>query len=211
MQAWATLEARCNNIAHARHLFDAAVTANGSHAASWHGWGLLEKRQVLAPSSQCLIKALPCIPWPTVSSFALTLLEGYVHLRCILPHSSWRAARAAAVHLQGRLPACCFVWSQASACCLCKWSFLAMLLPVQQCTVACAGQSAACTRHLAAGHQAHHQLAQPLPVPVSCSAGGRDGPDQGVAQVVPGGHAAVQGRRAPWHLAGLGADGGPAG
>lgn len=26
-------------------LFDAALVANGEHAASWHGWGLLEKRQ----------------------------------------------------------------------------------------------------------------------------------------------------------------------
>ena len=26
-------------------LFDAALVANSEHAASWHGWGLLEKRQ----------------------------------------------------------------------------------------------------------------------------------------------------------------------
>ena len=26
-------------------LYDAAIVANGSHAAAWHGWGLLEKRQ----------------------------------------------------------------------------------------------------------------------------------------------------------------------
>jgi len=26
-------------------LFDAAIVANKRHAASWHGWGLLEKRQ----------------------------------------------------------------------------------------------------------------------------------------------------------------------
>ena len=26
-------------------LFDAALVANNQHAASWHGWGLLEKRQ----------------------------------------------------------------------------------------------------------------------------------------------------------------------
>ena len=26
-------------------LFDAALVANNEHAASWHGWGLLEKRQ----------------------------------------------------------------------------------------------------------------------------------------------------------------------
>lgn len=26
-------------------LFDAAIVANKKHAASWHGWGLLEKRQ----------------------------------------------------------------------------------------------------------------------------------------------------------------------
>ena len=26
-------------------LFDAAIVANRAHAPSWHGWGLLEKRQ----------------------------------------------------------------------------------------------------------------------------------------------------------------------
>ena len=26
-------------------LFDASLVANNQHAASWHGWGLLEKRQ----------------------------------------------------------------------------------------------------------------------------------------------------------------------
>ena len=72
-QAWATLEARVGNVAKARkvcsfplvmgcmcfslvaldvdillgraQLYDAAIVANGSHAAAWHGWGLLEKRQ----------------------------------------------------------------------------------------------------------------------------------------------------------------------
>ena len=44
-QAWATLEARCGNVAQARRLFDAALVANRAHAAAWHGWGLLEKRQ----------------------------------------------------------------------------------------------------------------------------------------------------------------------
>ena len=26
-------------------LFDASIVANKAHAAAWHGWGLLEKRQ----------------------------------------------------------------------------------------------------------------------------------------------------------------------
>ena len=26
-------------------LYDAALVANKAHAASWHGWGLLEKKQ----------------------------------------------------------------------------------------------------------------------------------------------------------------------
>ena len=31
----------CNSL----QLYDAAIVANRKHAASWHGWGLLEKRQ----------------------------------------------------------------------------------------------------------------------------------------------------------------------
>ena len=46
MQAWATLEVRRRNLKQARTLFQAALAANKQHAASWHGWGLLEKNEV---------------------------------------------------------------------------------------------------------------------------------------------------------------------
>ena len=42
--AWANLEARKGTLRKARKLYDAAVVANMSHQAAWHGWGMLEKR-----------------------------------------------------------------------------------------------------------------------------------------------------------------------
>lgn len=30
---------------HLLQLYDAALVANKAHAAAWHGWGLLEKKQ----------------------------------------------------------------------------------------------------------------------------------------------------------------------
>jgi tetratricopeptide (TPR) repeat protein len=41
--AWAYLAGRRNNAALARRLYDAAIVASPSHAAAYHGWGLLEK------------------------------------------------------------------------------------------------------------------------------------------------------------------------
>lgn len=43
--AWANLATKRNNVSLARKLFDAAVVAKSSHAAAYHGWGLLEKSQ----------------------------------------------------------------------------------------------------------------------------------------------------------------------
>ena len=55
MQAWATLEVRRRDVKHARTLFQAALAANKEHAASWHGWGLLEKSEVSSVRlAQCL-------------------------------------------------------------------------------------------------------------------------------------------------------------
>jgi tetratricopeptide (TPR) repeat protein len=42
--AWANLAIKRGNVALARKLFDAAIVANSKHAAAYHGWGLLEKR-----------------------------------------------------------------------------------------------------------------------------------------------------------------------
>ena len=47
-QAWAILEVRRRNPKKARQYFEAAVTADSTHAAAWHGWGLLEKQEVSA-------------------------------------------------------------------------------------------------------------------------------------------------------------------
>lgn len=41
--AWANLAVKKGNVNLARKLFDAAVVASPSHAAAYHGWGLLEK------------------------------------------------------------------------------------------------------------------------------------------------------------------------
>ena len=35
----------CIHVVGLLQLFDAALVANNKHAASWHGWGLLEKQQ----------------------------------------------------------------------------------------------------------------------------------------------------------------------
>lgn len=43
--AWANLAVKRGNVALARKLFDAAIVASSSHAAAYHGWGLLEKSQ----------------------------------------------------------------------------------------------------------------------------------------------------------------------
>lgn len=43
--AWANLAVKRGNITLARKLFDAAIVASSSHAAAYHGWGLLEKKQ----------------------------------------------------------------------------------------------------------------------------------------------------------------------
>jgi len=43
--AWAYLAGRRGNIPLARRLYDAAIVASPSHAAAYHGWGLLEKQQ----------------------------------------------------------------------------------------------------------------------------------------------------------------------
>ncbi len=43
--AWAYLAAKMGNVGLARKLYDAAIVANPTHAAAWHGWGLLEKDQ----------------------------------------------------------------------------------------------------------------------------------------------------------------------
>lgn len=45
-QAWATLEVKRRDVKQARKLFQAAIAADKQHAASWHGWGLLEKAEV---------------------------------------------------------------------------------------------------------------------------------------------------------------------
>lgn len=42
--AWANLAMNQGNKNLARKLFDAAIVASPSHAAAWHGWGLLEKK-----------------------------------------------------------------------------------------------------------------------------------------------------------------------
>lgn len=45
-------------------LYDAAIVANGSHAAAWHGWGLLEKRQGNPLRARDLwVKAWPANLW----------------------------------------------------------------------------------------------------------------------------------------------------
>jgi tetratricopeptide (TPR) repeat protein len=43
--AWAHLAARRGRAAQARKLFDAAVVAAPDHAAAYHGWGMLEKKE----------------------------------------------------------------------------------------------------------------------------------------------------------------------
>ena len=43
--AWAYLAGRRGNTALARKLYDAAIVANVTHAAAYHGWGLLEKAE----------------------------------------------------------------------------------------------------------------------------------------------------------------------
>ena len=43
--AWAYLAGRRGNAALARRLYDAAIVASTSHAAAYHGWGLLEKAE----------------------------------------------------------------------------------------------------------------------------------------------------------------------
>lgn len=43
--AWAYLAAKLGNVSLARRLYDAAIVASPTHAAAWHGWGLLEKDQ----------------------------------------------------------------------------------------------------------------------------------------------------------------------
>lgn len=43
--AWANLAVKRGNVSLGRKLFDAAVVAKSSHAAAYHGWGLLEKSQ----------------------------------------------------------------------------------------------------------------------------------------------------------------------
>jgi tetratricopeptide (TPR) repeat protein len=43
--AWAYLAGNTGRVALARRLYDAAVVASPSHAAAYHGWGMLEKRQ----------------------------------------------------------------------------------------------------------------------------------------------------------------------
>lgn len=42
---WARGSRSCADACAVLQLFDAALVANNKHAASWHGWGLLEKRQ----------------------------------------------------------------------------------------------------------------------------------------------------------------------
>lgn len=44
-RAHAVRGASAGNMLCPAQLYDAAIVANGSHAAAWHGWGLLEKRQ----------------------------------------------------------------------------------------------------------------------------------------------------------------------
>jgi hypothetical protein len=51
-QAWATLEERQGNLVRARKLFDAATAAERSHAAAWHGWGMLEQVRGFAATSR---------------------------------------------------------------------------------------------------------------------------------------------------------------
>lgn len=41
--AWAYLATKQGNTQLARKLYDAALVADKSHAAAWHGWGLMEK------------------------------------------------------------------------------------------------------------------------------------------------------------------------
>ena len=39
------MEAKLGKSALARQLYDASTVAEPSHAAAWHGWGLLEKKE----------------------------------------------------------------------------------------------------------------------------------------------------------------------
>lgn len=63
------LEARCGNIGQARKLFDASLVANRKHAAAWHGWGLMEKRQGnLLKAKEIWVKVRTCLCTPGLRS-----------------------------------------------------------------------------------------------------------------------------------------------
>lgn len=68
--AWAYLASKRSDIALARKLYDAAIVANPRHAAAYHGWGLLEKKQgEYARARDIWIRGIRSVPPPEASPY----------------------------------------------------------------------------------------------------------------------------------------------